>query len=318
MHLNLGVVIDPIGSLHIKKDSTVAMLLEAQKREWSIYLMGPHDLFLKNNHAWARMQRTLVHHDPNHTFDIQEEKIQALNTLDVILMRKDPPVDDMYLYTTQFLDHAETEGVLVINKPQTLRDMNEKLFVTWFPQCAPPTLVTSDHRQIRLFIHEHHEVICKPLNGMGGMGIFRFKENDFNISVALEMLTHRGKRHIMVQRFIPEIVQGDKRILMINGEPLSYALARIPAPGEIRGNLAAGAEGVAVPLTARDRFICDQVAPIMKAKGLFFVGLDVIGDYLTEINITSPTCIRELEAQQHLNIAEKLMDVIVATLNADN
>jgi len=230
--------------------------------------------------------------------------------LDVILMRTDPPVDDEYLYTTHLLEHAAAAGVMVINRPGSLRDVNEKIYAGWFPQCTPPTLVTSRSELLNEFLTEHDDIVVKPLNMMGGASIFRIRKGDPNTSVIIETMTTHGSRRIMAQRYIPEIVDGDKRILMVNGEPVPYALARIPLAGETRGNLAAGGRGEGVELSDRDRWICQQVGPTLKEKGLFFVGLDVIGDYLTEINVTSPTCVRELDKIYGLNIAGMLCDVI--------
>ncbi|HNK33765.1 MAG TPA: glutathione synthase, partial [Plasticicumulans sp.] len=236
-----------------------------------------------------------------------------LAELDVLLMRKDPPFDLEYIYTTYLLERAEAEGVRVVNRPQSLRDANEKLFTAWFPQCCPPTLATRDMARLRGFVAEHGDAILKPLDGMGGAGIFRVRAGDANLNVIVETLTERGRRTALAQRFIPEISAGDKRILMIDGEPVPYALARIPAEGETRGNLAAGGRGVGQPLSERDRWICAQVGPELRRRGLVFVGLDVIGDWLTEINVTSPTCARELDAQFGLDIGADLMRALEAT-----
>jgi len=252
--------------------------------------------------------------DKNRWFELGEAEEHPLSELDVILMRKDPPFDNEYLYATQLLSIAESQGVMVVNRPQALRDANEKLASTWFPQCTPPTLVTREPGRLRRFLTQQEDIILKPLDAMGGASIFRLRTDDPNISVILETLTSFGKRYTMAQRFIPEISAGDKRILLIDGDPVPYALARVPAKGETRGNLAAGGTGQGVALSERDRWICAQVAPALKSMGLLFVGLDVIGDYLTEINVTSPTCIRELDAQYGLDIAGQLMDVILAKL----
>lgn len=311
--LKLGVVMDPIGSINVKKDSTFAMLLEAQRRGWEIFYMEQRDLWLRDGAARARVRALRVQDNPEHWFEFGVEREQALAELDVLLMRKDPPFDMEYIYTTYILERAEAAGVLVLNKPQALRDANEKLFTAWFPQCTPPTLVTRDKTRLRAFLNEHADIILKPLGGMGGASIFRLRAGDPNVNVAIETLTAHETRYVMAQRFIPEISAGDKRILLVNGAPVPYALARIPAPGETRGNLAAGGSGVGVELSARDRWICEQVGPMLREKGLLFVGLDVIGDYLTEINVTSPTCIRELDALYGLNIAGTLLDVIEKT-----
>lgn len=307
---------DPIEAINPKKDSTLAMLLAAQKRGWQLYYMQQNDLSVRDGKLLLQAQAVSVKDDLNNWFSLGETKQIPATELDVLLMRKDPPLDMQYIHTTYLLELAEAAGVLVVNKPQTLRDANEKLFTAWFPQCCPPTLVSRNMQQLRDFMEENSDIIIKPLEGMGGMSIFRLKLGDPNISVALETLTQNGSQYIMAQRFIPEISQGDKRILLVNGEPMPYALARIPASGETRGNLAAGGRGEGVPLSERDYWICEQVGPTLKQKGLLFVGLDVIGDYLTEINVTSPTCIRELDAQFGLDIGGALMECIASKLES--
>lgn len=310
MSISLGVVMDPIGAIHYKKDSTLAMLLEAQQRGYALFYMEQADLYWQDQQARARMRPLKVFADPDHWFELGDATQHPLSSLDTILMRKDPPFDNDYIYTTYFLEQAEQAGSLIVNKPQSLRDCNEKLFITQFPQCIPETTVSCQAGIIKEFLHQHGDLILKPLDSMGGASIFRVKQNDPNINVIIETLTQHGKRHIMAQRYIPEITQGDKRILLVNGEPVPYALARIPSEGETRANLATGGQGVGIALTERDRWICAQVAPTLQAKQLYFVGIDVIGDYLTEINVTSPTCIRELDAQFELNISAQLMDCI--------
>jgi len=310
MTIKLGVVMDPIEAINPKKDSSLAMMLAAQKRGWQLHYMQQQDLSVRDGKLHLRAQVVTVSNDPQNWFELGEPQLIPAKELNVILMRKDPPFDMQYIHSTYLLELAEAEGVLVVNKPQTLRDANEKLFTAWFPQCCPPTLVSRDMGQLRSFYDEHGDIIIKPLEGMGGASIFRLKQGDPNVSVALEILTQQGGQYIMAQRFIPEITAGDKRILLVDGEPMPYALARIPAKGETRGNLAAGGRGEGVPLSERDRWICAQVGPTLKQKGLLFVGLDVIGDYLTEINVTSPTCIRELDAQFGLDIGGALMDSI--------
>lgn len=313
--IKLGVVMDPMASINAKKDSTLAMLLEAQSREWQLFYMEQGDLFLRDGTAYARMRELSVQDDLYHWFDCADEfHTRPLAELDVILMRKDPPFDMEYIYTTYLLENAEAEGVLVVNKPQSLRDVNEKVYTTWFPQCCTPTLVSRNADQLRDFLFEHGDIILKPLDAMGGASVFRVREDDPNINVIIETLTRRETRFIMAQRYIPEINAGDKRILLIDGRPVPFALARIAAPGETRANLAAGGRGEGVPLSERDLWICEQVGPILREKGLIFVGLDVIGDYLTEINVTSPTCIRELDAIYDLNISGWLMDCIETRL----
>jgi len=311
MSLKIGVVMDPIGNINFKKDSTLAMLLEAQSRGWTLFYMEQADLYMAHDVARAQMKPLKVFNDANNWYQLDSAEDRTLNSLDVILMRKDPPFNMDYIYSTYILEKAEEKGTLIINKPQSLRDANEKLFTNNFPQCMPPTLVSSQAENIKTFYQEHKDIILKPLDGMGGASVFRIKPGDSNLGVIIETLTKHGTTLAMVQRFIPEIKQGDKRILLINGEPIPYALARIPAKGETRANLAAGGEGVGIELTDRDRWICEQVAPLLKAKGLIFVGIDVIGDYLTEVNVTSPTCIRELDKQFNINISAVLMDWIM-------
>ena len=316
MSIRLGVIMDPIGSVNFKKDSTLAMLLAAQKRGWTLLYMEQPDLYLAEGEARALMRTLQVRPAANDWYTLGDAIPTPLTELDVVLMRKDPPFDMDYIYTTYLLELAETAGVLVVNKPQSLRDANEKLYTAWFPQCTPPTLVTSQAELIRAFLADQGDIILKPLDTMGGASIFRLRQNDLNTGVIIETLTRHGLRQIMAQRFIPEIREGDKRILLIDGEPVPYALARIPAKGETRANLAVGGRGVGVPLSERDYWICEQVAPTLKEKGLLFVGLDVIGDYLTEINVTSPTCIRELDEQYDLDIGGDLMVSIENKLNS--
>ncbi len=309
--LNLGVVMDPIENIKVHKDSTFAMLLAAQKRNWPLYYMQQGDLYFEKDTVFAKWRKIRVKDNKNHWFDIEAEGVGPLHELiDAILMRKDPPFDMEYVYTTYLLEMVEQRGVLVVNKPQSLRDANEKLFTTHFPQCCPLTLVTRSISDLRRFVEKNQDVIVKPLDMMGGASIFRLQPDDQNLSVILENMTRFGSRYVMAQQYIPEITQGDKRILLVDGEPLPYALARIPKSGETRGNIAAGGTGEGVALTPRDYWICEQVAPTLKEKGLIFVGLDVIGDYLTEINVTSPTCIRELDRLYDLDIASQLMDAI--------
>ncbi|MBI5461635.1 MAG: glutathione synthase [Gammaproteobacteria bacterium] len=310
--LRLGILMDPIGSIKIKKDSSFAMLLAAQKRGWELLYMEQPDLFLRDGRVYAHLRTLRVNDDPKDWFELDAPHTEALERLDILLMRKDPPFDMEYIYTTHLLDRAAAEGVLVANNPASLRDCNEKLYTAWFPDCCAPTLVTRNAAQFREFLAEHGDIVMKPLHGMGGASIFRVRADDPNTGVILETLTEHGSRFAMAQRFIPEISAGDKRILMIDGEPVPYALARIPAHGESRGNLAAGGRGEGAELSARDRWICEQVGPALRERGLYFVGLDVIGDYLTEINVTSPTCIRELDKIYGLDIAGQLMDSLAA------
>ncbi|MDA1369256.1 MAG: glutathione synthase [Proteobacteria bacterium] len=316
MSIKLGVVMDPIESITVKKDTTLAMLLAAQSRGWVIHYMLQSDLYMSQGTAFAKMHTLSVMDDQKHWFDFGSKSDQPLSDLDVILMRKDPPFDLNYIYTTYILEQAQRDGVMIVNDPQSLRDCNEKLFATQFPHCCPPFLVASSEDKLKAFHQEHEDVIYKPLDGMGGTSIFRVINNDTNLSVIIETLTDGGSRQIMAQKFIPEIDNGDKRILLIDGKPVDYALARVPAVGESRGNLAAGGSGIAQELSERDRWICEQVSPALQERGLLFVGLDVIGDYLTEINITSPTCVREIDRAFNLDIAGDLMDCIEQKLTA--
>ena len=310
MTIKLGVVMDPIEAITYKKDTTLAMLWAAQDRGWELYYMQQQDLYLQQGKAMAVMQPLKVFRDPEHWFELGEPVNTSMTELDTVLMRKDPPFDTEFLNATFLLEQAEREGVLVVNKPQSLRDCNEKLFAQQFPECCPPTVVSRREDILRGFHKEHGDVIFKPLDGMGGASIFRIKPNDPNLGVIIETLTEHGQRYCMAQTFVPDISNGDKRILVVDGEPMPYCLARIPAEGETRGNLAAGGTGVAQPISDTDREIALAVAPTLKEKGLIFVGLDVIGDKLTEINVTSPTCIREIEAAFDISITGKLMDAI--------
>ena len=314
MPVRLGVVMDPIAGINIKKDTTFALLLAAQARGWIIDYMEINDLFLRDGVSYAHLRQLSVRDNPDDWFALREHRTAPLAELDVILMRKDPPFDMEYVYTTYLLEQAERAGVVVVNRPASLRDANEKLFTAWFPHCCPPTLVTRSGQQLRNFLAEHGDIVVKPLDGMGGASIFRLRSGDPNVSVVVETMTRHESRFVMAQYYLQAIVHGDKRILLIDGEPVAYALARIPAPGETRGNLAAGGRGDGVPLTDRDRWICAQVGPALRERGLLFVGLDVIGDYLTEINVTSPTCVRELEAIYDLDIKGQVIDAIAHRL----
>ncbi|WP_263081562.1 glutathione synthase [Endozoicomonas sp. Mp262] len=310
MTIKLGIVMDPISAINYKKDSSLAMLLAASKKGWKLFYMEQADLYQRDGKAYGSMQSLAVQANPENWYSLGERQETELAELDVILMRKDPPFDMEFIYSTYILEQAEAAGTLIVNKPQSIRDCNEKYFATLFPQCTPPVMVARSARLIRDFIEEHQDVVLKPLDGMGGASIFRTHLRDPNLSVIIETLTNHGQQQAMVQKFIPDIKAGDKRILMIDGEPVPYALARIPAKGELRGNLAAGGSGVGQELSDKDRWIAEQVGPVLKEKGLLFVGLDVIGDYLTEINVTSPTCIRELDNQFGISIADQLMDRI--------
>jgi len=322
MNIKLGIVMDPLPSININKDSSFAMMLAAQKSGWEIHTIYQADLYTENNKPKAHSRITRVDNNPDHWFDFSSEQDIDLSSLDVILMRKDPPFDIEYITSTYILELAEQNGTLIVNKPASLRDNNEKMFISQFSQCCTPFLVSRDKKRLRGFVNERfqseqQDVILKPLDGMGGTSIYRVNPQDPNLSVILETVSENETRTVMAQQFIPEIIHGDKRILLIDGEAVPYALARIPASGETRGNLAAGGTGVGVELTQRDRWICQQIGPVLKQQGILFAGIDVIGDYLTEINITSPTCIRELDQIYSLDIAGDLMRCIEQHLKQD-
>ena len=315
MTLSVAVLMDPIGAIKVAKDTTLAMLLEAQRRGHVLHYFEQGDLALRDGAPWVRVATLSVRDDPKDWYTLGEAQWRDLREIDVVLMRKDPPVDAQFIYDSMVLELAQQGGVLVVNDPRSLRDCNEKLFALQFPQCIVPTLVARDAAELRRFVAEHGEAVLKPLDGMGGRGIFRVKAGDSNLNSMLETLLAggphgEGRQLTIAQKYIPEITAGDKRILVIDGEPVPYALARIPQGNEFRGNLAAGGRGEGLPLSERDRWIVAQVAPELRRRGLLFVGLDVIGDYLTEINVTSPTYVRELDAQFGLNIAGQLFDVI--------
>ena len=306
----LAVLMDDISSIKPIKDSSLAMMLEAQKRGWEIYTFDTHDMFYEDGKVVANACKTLVRDSEHDWYECEDIKVLQLNNIDVVFMRKDPPFDMDYIYATYLLEQAENSGVLVVNKPSSLRDANEKLFALNFPGCIPETLVSSNIEKLSEFISKIKTAVVKPLDGMGGTDIFKLTKGDKNIQEVLLKITNQGSRFIMAQEFLPEIKDGDKRILLINGKPVDYALARIPAEGNFKGNLAAGAKGVGQPLSERDRHLCNQIAPMLIEKELMFVGLDVIGDYITEINVTSPTCIRELDSQFNLNISSILLDEV--------
>jgi glutathione synthase len=310
MPINLGVVMDSIATIHYDKDSTLAMLRAAQARAWPLYYFESQDLVLRDGRVYGAARMLHLFDQRSAWFTLSDPLEIPLDTLDIILMRKDPPLTLEYLYTTHLLEFAARAGVLVANRPSALREVNEKLYALQFAQCCPPTLVTADMRKIRAFLAEQGDIILKPLDAMGGSGIYRLRPHDANLAVILETATERGKKTMMAQRYIVEVRDGDKRILLINGEPVPYALARIPAPGETRANLAAGGRGVGVPLTAQDRWICGQIGPDLRARGIWFAGIDVIGSYLTEINVTSPTGVRELDKTFKLDIAGQLLDTL--------
>jgi glutathione synthase len=308
-----GVIMDPISGIKTYKDSTFAMLLEAQRRGHRILYMEPADLTIRDGVALGRMRPLSVRDDRQDWFTLGDSENRELAELDFLLMRKDPPFDMDYIYTTYILDLAEQSGVTVVNRPQALRDANEKCFITQFPQCCVPALISRSSAEIRAFVREQGLAVVKPLDGMGGESIFQVRPDDPNLNVILETITAKDSELVMVQTYIPEISSGDKRILVVNGEAVPFALARIPGAGDFRGNLAKGGTGKGIALTDRDRWICSQVAPELKRRGIVFAGLDVIGDWLTEINVTSPTCIRELDSEFGLNIAGDLFDALEAS-----
>lgn len=312
MALDIVVVMDPIASIDTKKDSTFAMLLEARRRGHRLWYAGPGDLGIVGMKASARMARLEVRDDPYDWYTLGPATWRGLAEIDVALMRKDPPVDPEYIHDTQILGLAQADGVLVVNDPQGLRDLNEKLAALLFAPCCPPTLVSRDCALLKAFVAEHGDCVLKPLDGMGGRGIFRARAGDDNLNAMLESIVQGGRHQALAQRYLPEIAHGDKRILLVDGKPLDYCLARIPQGGDFRGNLAVGGRGEGRPLSERDRWIAAQVGPELARRGMIFVGLDVIGDFLTEVNVTSPTCIRELDAQFGLNIAGLLFDAIEA------
>lgn len=315
--IKLGIVMDPISKIKLKKDTSFAMLEQAQARGYQLFYMELNDLYLEQGQAYATTRSLIVYNDKEHWFDFGEEQTLPLSELDVILMRKDPPFDTEFIYATYILERAEQAGTLVVNKPQSLRDCNEKLYTAWFAQFTPHTLVTRQTALIKQFHQQHQDIILKPLDGMGGSSIFRVKADDPNLSVIIETLTHNNSQFCMAQTFIPAIKNGDKRVLVVDGKPVPYCLARIPQNGETRGNLAAGGRGEVRPLSETDWTIANAIGPVLKEKGLLFVGLDIIGDKLTEINVTSPTCVREIEAEiSSLSITSMLMDAIETRINA--
>jgi len=308
--LKIGIIMDPIESITPYKDSSLAMLLEAQRRNAEIHYFQQHDLKLVSGRAYGRSHRLSVKDDNSDWFELGAQESVELGALDVILMCKDPPFDMEYIYTTYILDRAHAAGALIVNNPQALRDMNEKAYTAWFPDCTPGTLITRSMPEMKAFLAEHERIVAKPLDGMGGKSIFIVGKGDKNANVIFETLTDYGQQFAMAQVYIPEISAGDKRILLINGEAVPYALARVPSDDDHRGNLVMGASGVGQELSDADRSICETVGPVLRDAGVLFAGIDVIGDYLTEVNVTSPTGIRELDQQFDLNIAGLLFDAI--------
>jgi glutathione synthase len=313
----LGVVMDPIAAIAYAKDSTLAMLLAAQGRGFTLSYLEQGDLLLRDGVAYGRVRPLSVRADPKDWFTLGEAHTEPLAAIDCLLMRKDPPFDTEYIYSTYILERAEGAGVLVVNRPQGLRDMNEKVYTAWFPQCCAPTVVTRDMGVMAAFLREQGRIVAKPLDGMGGRSIFVIGQGDPNARVVFETLTHYGQRFAIVQRYLPEIATtGDSRVLLVDGVPVPYALARMPSGEDHRGNLAAGAKGVGRPLNDRDRWLAGEIGPALAAKGMMFVGLDVIGGFVTEINVTSPTGIRELDKQFGTDIAGLLLDAILRRLEA--
>jgi glutathione synthase len=313
----VAVIMDPIAKIKYAKDSTLAMLLAASKRGWELSYLEMGDVFVRDGVALGRARALKVAANPERWFELGDVSVIKLGSFDAILMRKDPPFDMEYIYSTYVLDRAALQGALVVNQPQGLRDMNEKVYTAWFPECCAPTLITRNMADMQAFLHEHGTAVCKPLHGMGGRSIFVLQQGDKNSSVVFETLTEYGERFAIVQRYIPDIVSsGDSRVILVDGEPVPFALARIPSSSDNRGNLAAGATGVARPLRARDRWLAAQIGPSLAARGMLFVGLDVIGDYVTEINVTSPTGIREIDKQCGTDIASLLMTALETRLAA--
>ncbi|MBX2823367.1 MAG: glutathione synthase [Gammaproteobacteria bacterium] len=310
MNVNIGIVMDPIESITPYKDSTLAMMLAAQEKGWTLWYMQQQDLYLVDGVAHARRTRVEVADDNQTWYQAIEEVDTAMHELDIVLMRKDPPFNMDYIYSTYILERAEAAGVLVSNKPSSLRDVNEKLFTAWFAEHCPTTTVTMQSDRIKAFLEQHKDIIVKPLDGMGGESIFRIRSGDPNLNVILETITQRNTRQTMAQTFLPEISEGDKRVLVVDGEPMPFTLARIPTEGESRGNLAAGGRGVPMPLTSHERTLVAALRDELLARDLLFVGVDVIGTHITEINVTSPTCIRELEAHADLGIANRYMQAL--------
>ncbi|NND00031.1 MAG: glutathione synthase [Gammaproteobacteria bacterium] len=308
--MKIGVVMDPINSINIKKDSTFEMLWQAQNLGWELAYFEMDDLSINNGIAVGQARQLQVHQDLHHWFDLGDPEEICLGELDALLMRKDPPFNMEYVYCTYILELAEQQGALIVNSPQALRDCNEKVYCAWFPEVCPDTLITRSDQQLHAFLVKHGDIIVKPLDGMGGASIFRVRQDSANIGVIFETLTKHGSTYTMAQRYVAEIKQGDKRILMVNGEAVPYVLARIPAKGETRGNLAAGATGVAQPISEADIKIANIVGPELRKRNILFAGLDVIGECLTEINVTSPTCIMEINAAYNTNIALDLLRVI--------
>ncbi|MGB0458401.1 MAG: glutathione synthase [Porticoccaceae bacterium] len=310
MEKSLGIVMDPIQSINYLKDTSLSILLAAQRQGYKLFYIEQGDLFLENGLPFAEICPLRVFDSPDRWYELDNRSAVPLDEIDVVLMRKDPPFDSEYIYSTYILEAAEKRGTLVVNKPQSLRDCNEKVFATEFPQCTPPLLVSRSLKRLKGFLEEHQDVVFKPLDGMGGTSIFRVKADDQNLNVILETLTQYGSQTIMAQKYLAGISDGDKRVLIVDGEVIPYCLARIPSANDFRGNLAAGGRGEVRPLSDRDQWIAKQIAPTLVERGLLFVGLDIIGDYLTEINVTSPTCVQEIDREKNTAIGDKLIAAI--------
>ena len=314
MEKSLGIVMDPIQHINYSKDTSLSILLAAQRQGYRLFYMEQKDLFLENSLPYAEVQPLRVFENPDCWYELDNRSAVPLNELDAVLMRKDPPFDSEFIYSTYILEAAEKLGTLVVNRPQSLRDCNEKVFATEFSKCTPPLLVSRSIKRLTQFLDDQRDVVFKPLDGMGGTSIFRVKAKDQNLNVILETLTQFGSQTIMAQKYLPEITDGDKRVLVVDGEVIPFCLARIPSKKDFRGNLAAGGQGEVRPLSDRDQWIAEQVAPVLVERGLLFVGLDIIGDYLTEINVTSPTCVQEIDRAQNTEIGDKLITAITRRL----
>lgn len=304
---SITVIMDSIESIKPHKDSSFALMLKAQKEGVRVYYVDARDIFLKSSQVLCIRHQVQVFDKARDWFEIIKTEKVLLSETDAIFMRKDPPFNMDFIYLTYLLELVEKEGVLVVNKPRSIRDCNEKLFTVWFPECCPETLVTRSNEQLGIFLDEQKEIICKPLDGMGGSSVFYVHDKDLNKHTIFDTLTQSNSELTMAQRFLPEVVRGDKRIIIINGVPMPYGLARIPAADDVRANLAAGGKGEVVPLCDRDYWLCEKISPVLKDRGLLWVGLDVIGDYVTEINVTSPTCLREIEAETDLDISAAIL-----------
>ncbi len=317
MTIKFGIVMDDIATINPHKNTSLAILREAMHRQWTLYLIHMPDLRWQENVVYSVVYPLTVFADDQHWFELGDPQHIPLNTLDCIFMHKDPPFNMDYIYATYLLEQASRDGIFVFNHPQGLRDFNEKCCIMHFPECIAPTCVTANMHSIKTFLAEHHDIVVKPLDGMGGKGIFRLQQHDPNVNATLEILTASGKHPIMAQRYLPDITKkGDKRILLIDGKPVPHAIARFPTDDEARANLAAGGHAVEAKLSKRDYWLCEQIAPQLQARGLLFVGIDIIGDYITEVNVTSPTCVCEFNKTFNINVGEMLLDVVSDKLSS--